>query len=145
MNRISRSEDRAASQASHTTITRTMCNRTEVWQRITPNWLDGQKILMLSGLIRAENGLLVKARTETGSRCPTCHNPINKHITMHRAFECRQFESSRNRFRELIAKEDSATQTDNLEELLSNKRSCQTLLRFLARCAMLQQTPTHPT
>lgn len=167
LNRIHRCEDRVTLRESHTSLTRLICSKPEVWQNITPNWIDGSKMLMLSGLIETNNGQLIKGCAQGTVQCPDCEEgPVrreqgtrlkwynitqataNLHPTLHRALICHKFDNLRSELDEHIGSElGGERNTENregLERCLKHRSASQRVLRYLTRCAMLLQTPTHP-
>lgn len=160
INQISKIEDKRIYLTMHTRMTKTICPTPEIWQNITPNWLDGQKMLMLSGLISTPQGQLERGDRSPASGCELCTNqPINDlnhnldptritwpnhglddntirgHITLHRAIECPAFAELRNKFINKLR--ESHHEGDNtIKRLLKNRMKGQTVLRYLAKCAM---------
>lgn len=153
LSKINRREDLEIFCNLQTRIIRQLCLKSDVWQDITPNWIDGPKILMLSGMVRYTNGTLSK---DTGADISECcqhnrthaihrmhwHNitkeQANRHTTLHRALLCPRFDNLRDKSMEKIERTigNADWPTTKIENILSNRKACQTLLRFLSRCAM---------
>lgn len=153
-----RMHDKLIQQANHTRMTQILCPNTKVWSDITPNWLDGQKVLMLSGMIVSKEGNLIKdegtnALIHCSCETPSEHNQgvgstwldipvqmINRYTALHRALICPEFEESRRATMRKINRELSSSGA-NPETILANKRTSQTLLRYLSKCAMNIRDP----
>lgn len=163
LNTSYRGEDAARRQDSHTKLTRILCNKPETWQAITPNWLDGTKILMLSGIVMTDGGHLAKGELDNPIECEHCTSPTSRlrqttnnklgwhnmsdqqarqHITLHRAIECQRFNEARERLEKELERElnnhelDRISRTNGIELGLKDKRTGQKILRYLAKCAM---------
>lgn len=140
--------------ANHTRLTQSLCQDTKVWQDITPNWLDGQKMIMLSGLITTEDKQLIRDEGTEASIICECRrqdwnmdNPtwldtqptiIDKYTALHRAFRCNKFEAARRTAIEKINRALGNQQelATGIKAVLTHKRASQTFLRHLARSAM---------
>lgn len=157
LNRMNRSQDRAKLMEAHTSLTRIICSKPETWQEITPNWIDGQKMLMLSGLVRTEEGQLARGTNQAATQCSVCrggqtqqlsesprwHNlseeAISRHLTLHRAIHCPRFSTLRSALKDSLRRELETLEmekTEGLEGYIRHKRLCQRMLRYLSKCAM---------
>lgn len=156
-------QDKEWALNQHTSITRALCSKPEVWKNMTPNWLDGQKMLALTGLIQDEHKALIKGHRTNLQQCEHClnlprdhieykfHNlsegALNSHVAIHRAFKCHKFRTSREQLTEGIRrdltglKEEDTQMMEGLEGCLRNRKACQRVLRHLARCAMNIEHP----
>lgn len=69
--------DKTIYSNAHTGITRALCPDTHIWQDLTPNWLDGRKLLMLSGLTTNNERQLTKGNNVPNNTCEDCTNTPN--------------------------------------------------------------------
>lgn len=105
-------------------------NNHEIWQAVTPNWLSGSKMLMLSGLIKSGlNGELRKGE----DHCSHCGTEIQQEEpTVHRIAECPNFA----RQREELMRAAGRNECESMREMMLNKMASQTLLRLLTNVAI---------
>lgn len=142
-----KSADAAQEKSQHLSNLTTVCrlmgdNQIEMWQNIPPNWLNGPKLLMLSGMIRdTRTGQLVHVDDNyRATRCEICHNNTdNEHPTLHRAINCTGYENIREQLLKLLRNSYPDT---GIVGALQNRMHCQTVLRLLAKSALNQPTNT---
>lgn len=145
---------------SHTTISRTLSTQVETWQNITPNWLDGFKMLVLSGMINNENGTLQHTSDLVPVNCQYCRDndadvddtdiPSNWHgldsmrieqcIVLHKMFLCKKFINERRMFlsqiSHLLERSNATGNRYIMDRILADRIACQRFLRYMVRCCM---------
>lgn len=145
----------------HTSITKELALDVNIWQSITPNWLDGTKMMVLGGMTTNENGQLEHGDRPPSDRCHMCgqsdgpdatHNSqeswrgfneqrIKTNSVLHKTLVCRAFHGDRMRFLESIRIEaltDRATEEGKsvTEKIIADKRICQRFFRLMVACNM---------
>lgn len=145
-------------QSSHTSITRILCDNFEVWQNITPNWLDGSKMLVLSGLMNNESGTLEHANEIHQEECRHCagnqdeddtiidwhglsEEVVNRSRILHKIFVCKRYVGERRELLRRISHIVSSDEHENgylsaMERILMNRIACQRFLSFMVKCCM---------
>lgn len=163
INKWAPKEDDTFFQGCHTSITSALTTKTSIWQSMTPNWLDGSRMLVLSGMTNNEHGQLTYGEREPSDTCNLCtqqqyndntelstssdwhgidRNKIKSNLVLHRTFACKKFNLERAEFLKRT-KTDTELDTSNaedketLETILSNRRTCQRLLSLMVKCNML--------
>lgn len=152
--------------SSHTTITAALARNFKVWQQIPPSWLSAKSMLMLTGMIKDQTGLLRMGKLNTGdlphgcdSSCKVAepHNKWNQHTTLHRAFLCHRFKRERAVLRRTI-NEGGAHKHNNdkgktsrsifrpwdhaaiMDKARANLYTAQRIIRTMSTIAMREQT-----
>lgn len=164
INKWAPAEDETFFQLCHTTITRALTTRTDIWQLITPNWLDGYKMIVLGGVSSDENGQLVHGERVPSDTCYLCatlqqsrldtdinqnwrgisDSLIKSNLVLHKTFVCDKFNTERDEFLKHMglnmATDDSAVDgKEILERMLSNRKLCQKFLSFMVKCNMTER------
>lgn len=101
----------------HTTITRALCNKAEIWLSIPPNWISAGVALMLTGMITCGKTNQIKSgkisnNNRTPERCQETEcgaelgQPINgnntDHILIHRVFHCNKYKEKQEKIKEIL-------------------------------------------
>lgn len=153
-------EDNTLFQRLHTRTTRELCNRVTVWQNLNPSWLDGSKMLVLSGLVTNAQGQLEHGNRSPSDICHLCESieedglrrytiigpsglaaeAIRGNLILHRAFICKALidihEQFLNKIRpEVLAGNAATSGREFIEQILSNRRISQKFLSYLVKCA----------
>lgn len=143
----------------HTSITSALTTRLEVWQSITPNWLDGSKMLVLSGMTTNSSGQLEFGERVPGETCYLCENQefqstaqgppgnwhgihssrVNANLVLHKTLECKALQVERERFLEQVRIEFILDRLEVngrgvMDQILTNRRTCQRFLSFMVKC-----------
>lgn len=156
-------EDKLFYQRCHTSITRAIEPDEKIWQLITPNWLDGMKMLVLGGLTHNENGQLETGERLPSDQCRLCEglnesgmlgttadiwrdlddNRIRTNQVLHKAFRCRALQSERSELVASLGISPSVVRDTGgrsiIGQILMDRRSCQKLLRFMVKCNLTNQ------
>lgn len=153
-------EDQTMFQRLHTRITRILCSRVSVWQGMNPSWINGTKMLALSGLYTNSRGQLEHAARNPSETCNLCEDladdgtrryattgpsgipreSICQNVILHRAFMCRAKIDLQEQFLTQIRPQvitDNATRTGRefIEQILSDHKVSQRFLTYLVKCA----------
>lgn len=159
MNKRMPIEDNSFFLRCHTSVTRELALDVNVWQSITPNWIDGAKMIALAGMTTNGSGQL-----EHGDRAPSdaCHlcehysepdltrsNYINwpsnnelrikSNLVLHKTLVCRACHNERTRFMSRIKVDTVSDRAiregrSTTEKIISNRRMCQRFLRLMVEC-----------
>lgn len=145
---------------SHTTVTRALSSQIDIWQSVTANWLDGIKMLVLSGMLNNENGSLQHTSNFIPWNCQYCEdnsidddnseipsdwhglddNSIDRCIILHKTFKCKKYIEERRMFlrhiNSLLAAGNNVGGQSTIERILSNRIHCQRLFRLMVQCCM---------
>lgn len=171
INKWAPAEDKSFFIACNTNTTRALNINPEIWQSITPNWLDGAKMLVLGGMSCNADGQLQYCGDESTATCHLCEQPnendplndaessaddwhgldsetINSNLVLHKTFTCRANRAKREEFLsrtriELASERASLNGREILEQILTNKRACQRFLRLMVKCNTNAQTRQH--
>lgn len=154
-------EDNSYYLGCHTNITRALASKPSVWQSITPNWIDGPKMLTLSGMTSNAARQLESGNREPSDNCHLCEQEINteqerlhenrenwhdidiniikSNLVLHKTFTCKRLWPERLDFLkrakiELSTERENHTTGEYLENILTNRRTCQKLLSFMVKC-----------
>lgn len=109
-------------------------NNIEAWQKVTPNWLSGSKILMLGDMVRSSwTGQLCKSDEESRTGCRHCgREPGEWHTALHRLIECSGFKRQRDELERLARAHEYKSASD----MMNNRMHAQTMLRLMALVAI---------
>lgn len=154
LNSITTEQDADEFYSYHTELTRHLCDNVLVWQNLTPNWISGRKLMALSGLYRDATTGSLQHPNGGQIECGLCNNEqvdesanwyniepaaIDTITTLHRMIKCPGLEDERVEFTRKINLEMLMETTESghtiIERILANRRSSQTLLNFVTKCA----------
>lgn len=153
------SEDRTIFLRYHTSITRALSTQLGIWQSMPPSWLDGARMLALSGMTTNSNGQLEMGNREPSETCHLCENlefsvnlhdnsdnwhgvnaiTINSNLVLHKTLVCKALQMEREEFlkhtmMELSLNRSELMGSETIERILANKRTYQRLLSFMVKC-----------
>lgn len=117
-----------------TSFCRKIYSDPHTWALLNPSWLSGKRMIMLSGLVRNEQGHLEHYNSIHTNDCG-CENPHNNWV-FHKAVECELTEHQDNdaRAKDIINRyRMSQNKLDTIREILEDNHKQQTLLRLLCK------------
>lgn len=155
-------EDNTFFLRMNTNITKELTPKPSIWQNIPPNWLSGQKMLALTGMIINTDEQLENGEREPSHTCNLCEHltddneqditnnwlKINevatkKYLILHRTFVCKALRHERSEFirrvQTNISMTERSTDRDRIEHILINRQMCQRLLSFMVKCSKAQR------